>query len=223
MGSNVAGWVGFNPNELSKNYDLCARKIRQFLEEYNNQFGVILKDIAEHWASPEAVTYCDNLVNRFNIEWTRTRNDLLNTLNTIRLAGINWANTTGYKLDLPIKDSYIKDGYYVVESSAVESINGIVGADVDFFRIVRFEGENHVYSENIVESLDEFLRAAEGLAFIGKNQMQTLNDSLTNLSISYKQMISELIKEIQEETKKAAEKYADTAGEIGKQFENLDS
>jgi len=222
MASNGAGisskmFVGFKASDLETNYQRCGANAEKIVSLICKQTQAFLDEIANHWASPEAVKYCEDRVADLNRFLTGSASRISNALTSIKQAGDKWASTTGYNLVLPSRTTQINNSVIRIKSNARESIKGLVGADVDILR-----GFNpNILTLDVSDEIRAFLNNARGLGFIGANQMQSLEESLNAVLDSFKTTLTTISDHIKSFLSQIAEKYSDTAGEIGTSFQKL--
>ena len=212
-----SGFIGFNPSSLENNYNTISQYMHKLLCEHRANFYVTLCGIEEHWCSPEAINYCNGLAIKMNKYISDTTERLIKILNDIKKAGELWAQKSKASISLPSKDSYMRD-LPKIESHAQEHINGIVGADVNWFLTSLHDRFDDPYTSSLNKKITAM---ASDFGFVGNGQSEQLRSSLDSIMLDNCRRMDELSNDLVREINDIAKKYEDTAGRIGDSFKKI--
>ena len=221
MVSNGSGFVGYKPSDTLKYYDDCANISARILNHENWVFKDILYKLGTHWASPEAVEYSEKLCVKMNGIIKDSAYNLSQILEYIKSAGNKWSETTkNGDVVFTSKNSIINQSVIEVHSQAVNNVNGIVGADPQYFvrdfrREIDFESEYKTLN-------GQFQKAAANIGFLGANQAASLSNSVNEICKKVNNEINIFIEEITKEAIAVADKHRDTADKIYSEFSNIE-
>lgn len=216
-------FVGYMPKELQSNYNNLGKHAIGMLRSVRNSFMSLLYEIDTHWASPEAVAFSSVAADRMNKEVKKACDDLVYIINEIKYAAEKWNNVTGFNLAFPSQESSFRSELISIKSNAKETINGVVGVDYDALYNLSTSKGIFKYGEIGVKDIDGNFEASvqyfNGL--VGANQAAALQECYNLISKRFAARVSELDAELNRMIKDVANKYRDTAGEIGTLFSQI--
>lgn len=225
MGSNGAGWVGFNPKQVEEYHrNITHDLVDGVLLDMHGAFETQQNDFAECWAGPEAVTYTTDLAEKETKLFYGIQKSFIGISETIRNAGNKWSITTGSKLDLPSLDGwFLSITYPPLESKVKENINGLVGCNEE---LLKMYGEslldpNQPCISRIQSTINKIKRDIDSCGFIGANQATQLKESLDENLRRFNSQLNTIATEVNELAKQVAEKYKDNADAIRAEFDKL--
>lgn len=219
--NNGAGFIGFKPEDLNLHYSLCGSKATEIIEKLCTVSTSILDEIAHHWASPEAVIFCQNWAEKFNGLIDGARAKVVEIMSAIKVSGDSWSSTSGYVLYLPSQEGYINAAVKHLQCNAKDNINGVVGVD---YAMLDMDVKGHFrqcFPEDIDYAIQGFKLNAADLGFIGANQMASLKDSLDLIFTTFTEKREELENELGTSLNNVAEEYRKTGNTISSQFNSL--
>lgn len=223
MGSNGSSgsgeFLGYKPDEVRVLLRNSASDCENALRIICNYLQTFMDNLANCWASPEAVTYSFNLTDELNKFTDDLCTEFINIANTIKYGADEWAKTSGVNEVLPSYENGVREGRSFIVSKTKDNINGLVGIvswdAMDLAGNLKYSLTNS--DSNIhLQQLKNLINS--GIYFCGAEQQNNLKDSIFNITQKCSDKADKIMSEINIKVKEISEKYHTNAEKLALAF-----